>query len=243
MQETDSSFSKGAARQSNGWQSVAADVQADILVGRILPRERLIEDELIVRFGATRHAVRRALDELERLGLVVRRPNRGAQVCDYTPKDIEDLYAIRYALEGLAAASLPVPGDAGLLTALREVATAHQEASAAMAFSEIARLNNLFHDTLFASAGNEELASAIRLYALRTQPIRSRGFADSELRRRAVGEHFAMCDALERGERETLAALCREHIRWPMEFYLATIAPVATQTTGAPLASATGSER
>ena len=77
------------------WDIVYRDLQRGIISGSYRPRERLIEDEIIARAGSTRHAVRRAFDELERMGLVIRQPNRGVQVRDYTIGEIEDLYEIR----------------------------------------------------------------------------------------------------------------------------------------------------
>jgi DNA-binding GntR family transcriptional regulator len=53
-----------------------------------------------------------------------------------------------------------------------------------------------------------------------TQPIRSRGFADDELRHIAIREHWQMVDAIEQGDSKRLVRLCRAHIRWPKEFYL-----------------------
>ena len=53
------------------------------MLGRLHPRERLIEDELMRRFGVKRHVVRRGLADLERMGVVERVPNRGAMVRAY----------------------------------------------------------------------------------------------------------------------------------------------------------------
>ena len=57
-------------------------IKYDIIFGRLRPRERLIEDELALRFGVSRHLIRAAIVELEQLGIVVRRPNKGAMVRD-----------------------------------------------------------------------------------------------------------------------------------------------------------------
>ena len=54
-------------------------LETDIVFGRLHPRERLIEDDLMARFGAKRHLVRQALVELERMGLVRRTRNRGGE--------------------------------------------------------------------------------------------------------------------------------------------------------------------
>ena len=48
----------------NGAATLASALEFDILFGRLKPRERLVEDALMQRFGVKRHAVRQALVEL-----------------------------------------------------------------------------------------------------------------------------------------------------------------------------------
>ncbi len=85
-------------------QKLVGQLEEDIVLGYLNPRERLIEDVLIERFGAKRHAVREALARLERLGLVERQPNRGAIVRALSPADVKDIYGVREILELAAAA-------------------------------------------------------------------------------------------------------------------------------------------
>src|SRR5260370_16945013 len=51
-----------------------------IIAGRFFPNERLVEEDLVRRFGGTRASIRLALAVLEQQGLVVRERNRGARV-------------------------------------------------------------------------------------------------------------------------------------------------------------------
>lgn len=212
-------------RRPQAWSEVYEALQGSILLGRLHPRERLVEDDLILRFEATRHAVRRALDELEREGLVLRQPNRGVQVRDYSHKEVEDLYEIRTALETLAASRMRIPADPAFLADLRTLAEMHRDASRAKRYLELSRLNNAFHDKLYSGAGNPELSAAIRHYSVMTQPIRSRGFANMTLRETAIEEHFSMIAAIEGGRSHDLVSLCRDHIRWPKDFYLRSSEP------------------
>src|SRR6266851_6460450 len=84
-------------------------IKFDIIFGRLRPRERLIEDELVEHFGVSRHVVRAAFVELERLGIVVRRPNRGAVVRDHSVREIDDLYDMLAHLLKEAAMRMPMP--------------------------------------------------------------------------------------------------------------------------------------
>jgi DNA-binding GntR family transcriptional regulator len=207
-------------RQPQGWSQIYEVLQMDLMLGRLHLRERLIEDDLILRFDATRHAVRRALDELEKEGLVLRQPNRGVRVRDYSLEEVENLYEIRDALESLAASRVKLPAPAGFVGELKKLAAAHERASKGERYAEVFRLNNAFHEKLYSGAGNPELSAAIKHYSLMTQPIRSRGFADDDLRQIAIREHWEMVEAIEQGDTKRLVRVCRTHIRWPKEFYL-----------------------
>lgn len=223
-------------RQPQGWSQVYEVLQMDLMLGRLHLRERLVEDDLILRFDATRHAVRRALDELEKEGLVQRQPNRGVRVRDFSLDEVENLYEIRDALETLAASRVKLPAPPEFIAELKRLAGDHARASAAGRYPDLFRLNNAFHEKLYSGAGNPELAAAIKHYSLMTQPIRSRGFADQRLRQIAVREHWEMIEAIEQGQSERLVELCRTHIRWPKEFYLQANSPAdpAVPLRGAP---------
>jgi DNA-binding GntR family transcriptional regulator len=211
---------KPLTEQSKTWDNVYRDLQRGIISGQYRPRERLVEDEIIARTGATRHAVRRAFDELERLGLAVRQPNKGVQVRDYSIGEIEELYEIRECLEMRAASRFGRPASDELVAKLTDIASRHRDASRDQRFAEVFSLNNAFHEVLYRAAGNQQLADAIIHYTFATHPIRTRAFPNEELREIAITEHFAMIDAIARGEGEELGAIIRTHIQRPKEFYL-----------------------
>jgi DNA-binding GntR family transcriptional regulator len=210
-----------STRSPGQWEAVARELQRQIIVGELKPRERLIEDEIIERQTATRHAVRRAFDELERLGLVVRRENRGVHVRDYALIEVEDLYEVRECLERQAALRFPFPAPDAVIGKLTSLASDHAHVSREKRFSDIFHLNNKFHQTLYAAAGNASLAEAIRRYTFATHPIRSRAFPSDELREVAIRDHRAMIEAIQSEDGAGLAELIAEHIRRPMRYYIA----------------------
>lgn len=202
------------------WDAVFRDLQQAIIAGQFHPRERLVEDEIMARTHATRHAVRRAFDELVRLGLVLRQPNKGVQVRDYSMAQIEELYEVRECLELAAAAHFVRPAGDALVAALTQIASRHREASRAQRYADVFALNNSFHEMLYRAAGNQTLADAIIHYTFATHPIRSRAFPNHDLRELAIDEHFAMIKAIETGAAAQLAGLIRTHLRRPKQYYL-----------------------
>ena len=98
------SEAKSSRRKRGSDEDVTEALRVDIVGGAYTPRERLPEIELATRYGVSRAAVRSALMELEREGLVERRPNRGAQVRAISLEEAIEITEVRMVLEGLCAA-------------------------------------------------------------------------------------------------------------------------------------------
>jgi len=94
-------------------EKIRSHLEEQIIAGRLKPRQRLVEEEIAREMSASRSPVREALRALEREGLVVLTPGRGARVADLTPEEVDDVYAVRARLGGLmfslAAAHITEP--------------------------------------------------------------------------------------------------------------------------------------
>ncbi len=142
-------------------------VSGDIAEGTNLPREA----ELAQRFGASRQAVREALKVLAAKGIVVSRRRTGTTVlprmnwnlldpdviawhpADRVPPEfLEDLIAVRLAIEPAAAADAARRGDAAAIAAIGEALEtmlASEKPSAAFFAADAA-----FHDAILLASGN-----------------------------------------------------------------------------------------
>ncbi|MEG0711644.1 MAG: GntR family transcriptional regulator, partial [Niameybacter sp.] len=78
-------------------------IRKAILNGELEPGERLMETQLGEKLGVSRTPIREAIRKLELEGLVVMVARKGAQVAQFTEKDIEDVLQVRASLEALAA--------------------------------------------------------------------------------------------------------------------------------------------
>lgn len=74
-------------------------LQRDIIGGKFHPGQRLLERELIGRFGVSSIPIREALQELENRGLVVRRRNCGCSVIQLTPREAARICELRRVIE------------------------------------------------------------------------------------------------------------------------------------------------
>lgn len=93
---------------------VHATLRQWILAGRIAPGAWLRQAELATSLSVSRMPVREALTLLGEEGLVELLPHRGARVVPLSMDELEEIYAARMGLEGLAAreAALRVGPDA-----------------------------------------------------------------------------------------------------------------------------------
>lgn len=199
-------------KEAEALSPVVATLEEDIVLGRLHPRERLIEDDLMRRFGVKRHVIRQGLAELEQMGIVERVPNRGALVRTYEPSEIQQLYVVRDLLETHAARLIPMPLHGADLDELRQVQLKHDKAVEAGELGQVFHSNVEFHDLLFSKAGNRYLSEAIKQFALRTHGIRFYCLTYPGYLHQARQEHWQMIHAIEVCDRQSLVKLCSQHL-------------------------------
>ena len=186
-------------------ENLVAALQEDIVLGRLAPGARLVEEELTQRFHTKRHVLREAFIELERFGLIERRPNRGASVRQLTLEDVNQIYAVREILERAAAARMVF--DKKHYQAIEAAQERHDAAVEAGDAKAVFRANFEFHDTLFAACGNPYLAAAIDDFRRKTHVVWSYAIVKPEYLRNAQLEHRDMLLALREGDRKRLIEL------------------------------------
>jgi DNA-binding GntR family transcriptional regulator len=204
-------------------RNLAAVIEEEIVLGWLQPRERLVEEDLAARYGVKRHTVREAILALERIGLLERVPNKGAVVRMLRAVDVEQIYAVREALETLAATLIPLPAE-GLITRLEEIQERHSAAVDGDDARAAFRANMDFHETLFAGCGNPHLAEAVRSFAQKVHGVRSYTAGDPAYLAQSRDEHIAIIAALRAGDRERLVALCKQHLGPSRDIYIAMLA-------------------
>src|SRR5512137_1825007 len=82
---------------------VADRLRGEVLQGRIKPGEWLRQERLAGEQGVSQTPVREALRQLVAEGLLEHVPYRGIRAIEFSIEDVEDLYASRALLEGMAA--------------------------------------------------------------------------------------------------------------------------------------------
>ncbi len=206
--------------QPDSLGAIVATLEEDIVFGRLHPRERLVEDELMDRFAVKRHVVRDALAALDRMGLIERRKNIGALVRSFSDQEVKELYEVRAMLETEAARRIDLQLVPSRIDALIAIQRRHDEAVAAGDARTVFRVNLAFHRELFALCSNHTLQKAISEFARQTHPIRFASLVSPEYRERARKEHWQMIEALQAGDINTLVSLCADHLLPSRDAYL-----------------------
>lgn len=191
--------------------SVIAAIEADIIHGRILPGNRLIEDHLMEDYSAKRHVVRAALEELERLGVVIKRRHIGAELKRFESNEIAHLYGMREILHRAAVRAIEL-GSSDDVAGVERWLRVHAKAAAVGDLVEVHRTNMMFHNALFELCRNPFLTFAIRHHDWLSFPVRAYAVSDVAALRRACREHEKMFELLRRGKLHALEDLAVSHM-------------------------------
>ncbi len=185
-----------------------------IISGRLAPGRRLTERELIEMTGVSRTVVREVLRQLESEGLIANIPNKGPVVRELTPDEARDLYAIRSALEGLAARLFVENADDAkvrqLAQALEVVVVAYGSGDA----QQVLETKNRFYDVLFEGAGNHTLSEMLATLHARIWRWRAMGLTHPDRSldrsRESIRNLKAMLAAIRKREPDAAEHVTRE---------------------------------
>ena len=196
---------------STSAEFIFRSLKADISLGRLHPRERLVEAELVERFNSHRPAVREALGMLAQLGLVVHVPNKGASVAELNLNELTKIFEMRIELESLAASWVPLPLPQDAIDELAQILAEHSTAIDNKRYREIFRLDELFHSRLNSHCGNPHLEEMIDLMSDRGMTARFSAEMTPEFLSEVREDHEDILDAIRASDRERLVSTMRSH--------------------------------
>jgi DNA-binding GntR family transcriptional regulator len=191
-------------------------LREEILTGQLAPGERLIEEQIRLRFSISRAPLREALRSLAQQGLVEHLPRRGARVTELSATDVDQLFGIRSVLERHAiCTTFPLDGD--IDDRLVEVRERLAEMRAAdQAGDELRRddAHRGFHAAIVALAANRQLDLALEPVLLKLQrpmALNIRREALSVGSKAGLDRHQRLADALATNDRAAILTALDEH--------------------------------
>jgi len=197
---------------------IADDLRTAILNGSYLPGERIRQEDIAARSGASRIPVREALRMLDAEGLVTLVANSGAWVTKLTLDECVETYLIRERLEPfLLRRSMPGLSDA----AIERLGVLAREMEAGTGVDAFLRADRDFHLSSYAGAASSETWQIIHRMWNTTQHYR-REFTRRAARPGLDGEdglsvihmeHRLLLDCLRRRDADDAERVLVTHIR------------------------------
>jgi DNA-binding GntR family transcriptional regulator len=191
-----------------------------ILSGRLPPGTRIVETRLAQQFGVSQAPVREALRDLALFGFVVSLPFRGARVRRITPDELLEIYPIRAALEGVAAAAAAKRIDDATLTRLEDLIATMRDAASRNDQRAQVDADGAFHHTIITAAGNRMLDHVWQTMRLSVTTCVTHSLTHRSLHEIAE-RHVPVLEALRARDPIKAEAAIRRHIEEPGEWILA----------------------
>lgn len=194
--------------------NVFRSIRDGILNGKYKEHEELREVALGKELGVSRTPVREALRQLELEGLVSIIPNKGAYVTGISDKDLNDIYEIRFMLEGLCARWATDHITEDQLEELDEIIFlsefyARRESGGT---DQVTELDGRFHMVLYEAAQSRMLSHVLTDFHRYSLRARRTSFDSDERTRKAIREHKQILRAIRDKDGDLAEQLANEHI-------------------------------
>jgi DNA-binding GntR family transcriptional regulator len=181
-------------------ERVLQELRDGILTGRLPVGTRLLEVKISKELGVSRGTVREAFRHLQEEGLLTSESRGSVYVRTLSPKEVREIYAVRAALEGLAAHDVARRPDRKTAVEALRTALHGFEATPNPSFGELLKVDLDFHQLLCTLSENTTLLDTWRrLSGLIRAALISAG-PHLVMPLQTVDHHAEMVDAIARGD-------------------------------------------
>jgi DNA-binding GntR family transcriptional regulator len=201
----------------------------DLILGQAFPPGSKLNIERLCReLRVSRTPVWEAMRRLESEGLLETVPRQGVFVLNFSLERVRDLFAVRGALEGLAArlaTSALTPGDR---TALGQCVGDLEAAFRTRDLERYSRGAIELHDRVLAAARNQVLSRQLENIYAQIHLLRLRSLHLPERLDTSFDEHRSIVGAVTAGDADEAEAVSRRHAARVLEDALAAVRKAAS---------------
>lgn len=173
---------------------------------------KLDERRLAEELGVSRTPIREAISRLERDGLVISIPRRGAFVVRKTKKEVMEIIYVWAALESMAARIATEQASDKEIAKLRSVFSKKTPPNQVDAnIDEYSETNLKFHQTLIDLAKCDLLSKTAEDLLVHMRAIRAKTIKEADRAKKSVIDHMHIIEAIESRNTELAEKLVREH--------------------------------
>ena len=187
-------------------------LEEDIIDGRYPPGTSLSEKQLLTELGVSRTPLREALAQLELEGLVEFVPHRGVLVLGISHADIDDIYTIKLAMDGLAARLAAQRKTESELAELRETVDLMDFYISKGNLDKTVELDARFHDLICKASKNHPLRTMLANYHNFVRLARQKSMNSPGRLEKMSREHRALYDAIAAGDSDRAQQYAEYHV-------------------------------
>jgi DNA-binding GntR family transcriptional regulator len=199
---------------------IAYDKIVELLLKESISSELFVSERSLSNLlGLGRTPIREAIRDLVREGVLESHPTRGTLVRPPSVTDLQDLYEIRSAIEGLA---VKLVAERGAVQELEPFAAEFDGVLRSAEDFDIVKVHDhgvTFHEAIVRLSGNKRLIELYRPFRLRFRiPFAMVRHKTPERVRAAVAEHQTLLTAIMRRDGTQAQLLIQEHLNHGLKF-------------------------
>ena len=156
--------------------------------------------------------IREAFKQLEAEGLIESVPNRGSFVLGFTKQDIQDIYAVRAAVEVLAIRWAVDRISESEIVKLQDELDLMEFYTKKRNGKKVLELNSEFHETLYNASGSRFMAQVLKSYQSYVQETRKATVYCEANLDTILEEHRSIFEAVRERDKEAAAARIATHL-------------------------------
>lgn len=192
-------------------EQVFERLENDILTGKYQRGEILTELKLVTDLGVSRTPVREALHRLEQEHVIEITP-KGILILGVTEQDLQDIFAIRLRIEGMASAFAAQNMTSEQLAELKETLELQEFYVTKQDPERIKTMDSKFHRLIYRYCGSAVLNDTLLPLHKKVQKYRRASVENNSRAQQSASEHRAIFEAIE-ARNASLAEKCTiEHI-------------------------------
>jgi GntR family transcriptional regulator, rspAB operon transcriptional repressor len=199
-------------RQGTRGNRVFDAIRQAIVQLQLRPGNLLSEAEVARQLGVSRQPVREAFIKLAEVGLVEVRPQRGTFVVLISKREVQNARFIREAVEVAVARKAAIEATPVQVRRLRRIIEDQKDAGASADQVEFMRLDEMFHETIAASADCDYAWRVLEGLKAQMDRVRFLSIPDATPVDKIVSQHSAIVDAIEKRSADGAENAMRAHL-------------------------------
>lgn len=206
------SGSQNFANVSSLTDEIVDIIRDRILKGEYRIGEKIKENQIATEFRVSRTPIREAFKQLENEGLIDYIPNRGCFAKGFTRQDIEDIYAVRKALELMAVEWAVSRISDSQIEALKEQSELMEFYTVKKDSDKVLELNSAYHNIIYDAAGSRFMAQILRSYKEYIEQTRKVILYEQSYLEEILQEHKKVLEAIVARDAESAKAAMAVHL-------------------------------